>query len=312
MRKPKIRLRSHSLRSYPQHTLRPSVEFPSESSRSVSARRAQLGLRSLFAETIACFEEHDLLTSASAISFQILTALVPLLLFAFALLGFLDLGEVWRQHVAPHVRPNVSSALFTVIDSTITKVLASGQLFWMTAGLLLTVWQISGAVRAVMGALNRVYRVESGRPWRARMLISIWLSLAVGASLLIAIAIVSGSPLLYGHVAQPTGVALFLLRWTAAGALMLLAVGLLLRYGPAKRRPMTWVSFGTVLVVGSWILMSIAFGVYLRLVAAYGSVFGNLATLVVLMGYLYLSSTTFLAGAQIDALIRRRVESDAA
>ena len=259
-------------------------------------------------ETISCFEEHDLLTSASAVSFQIFTALVPFLLFAFALLGFLSLGDVWSAHVADHVRPNVSHAMFQVIDTTVTKVLASGQAFWMTAGLLLAVWQISGAVRAVMGALNRIYRVQSERPWWDRMVVSTWLSVAVGAVLLLAVAVVSGTPLLYGDVGQPMGAALFILRWSAAGALMLFAAGLLLRYGPATRRPMRWVGFGTLVVVGSWILMSIAFGVYLRYIASYQSVFGNLATVVVLMGYIYLSALVFLAGAQIDAIVRRRVD----
>jgi membrane protein len=126
---------------------------------------------------------------------------------------------------------------------------------------------------------------------------------------LTAIAVVSGGPLLYGDVGQPAGAGLFLLRWTVAGALMLLAVGLLLRFGPAKRRPIGWVSFGTGLVVVSWVLMSIAFGVYLRFIASYGTVFGNLATVVVLMGYIYLSAVVFLAGVQVDALVRRRASS---
>ena len=41
-------------------------------------------LTQLPAELVGCFEEHDLLTSASAISFQVFTALVPFLLFAQA------------------------------------------------------------------------------------------------------------------------------------------------------------------------------------------------------------------------------------
>ena len=37
--------------------------------------------------------------------------------------------------------------------------------------------------------------------------------------------------------------------------------------------------------------------------------FGNLATIVVLMGYIYLSSLVFLGGAQVDAITRKQVES---
>src|SRR5918911_894310 len=82
-------------------------------------------VRRLPSEVVECFEEHDLLTSASAIAFQVLTAIVPFLLFAFALLGFLSLGDVWRDQVAQHIRANVSPAMYSVIESTVTKVLTS-------------------------------------------------------------------------------------------------------------------------------------------------------------------------------------------
>jgi membrane protein len=271
-----------------------------------NARR--LSFRRLGSDLVRSFEEHDLLTSASAMSFQLFTAIVPFLLFAFALMGFLSLDGIWRDHVAPHVRSGVSPAGFAVIEDTVTTVLESHRFFWMTAGLLLVVWQLSGAVRAVMGAVNRIYRIERDRPWRKRMLVSCALAVAVGALLLAAIAVVTLGPLAYGDVGQPAGALLFLVRWGVAGALMLLAVGLLLHFGPAERRPARWVTYGSVLVILTWILMSIGFGLYLRVIADYQSVFGNLATVVVLTGYIYLSSLVFLGGAQVDALTRRQVD----
>lgn len=259
-------------------------------------------------ELVDRFEEHDLLTSASAISFQIFTSLVPFALFAFALLGFLNLAPVWRDDLAPRLHAHVSPAAFTVIDDTVTKVLTSRQLFWMTGGLLLTIWEVSGAVRAVMGALNRLYRVRRQRSWRERMLVSLGLAVVVGGLLLAALAAVTLIPLAYGDVGQPASVALFVARWALAGVLMLVGVGLLLRYSPAKERPIQWVSFGTLTIIGTWLAMSLTFAIYLRFVADYQSVFGNLATVVILMGYIYFSAVVFLAGALIDAIVRRRVE----
>src|SRR5687767_679658 len=50
---------------------------------------------------VDAFVANDLLTFASAISFQMLSSLVPLLLFAFGMLGFLQLEHVWRDQLAP-------------------------------------------------------------------------------------------------------------------------------------------------------------------------------------------------------------------
>jgi membrane protein len=71
------------------------------------------------------------------------------------------------------------------------------------------------------------------------------------------------------------------------------------------------VSVGTTIVVGAWILASILFGLYIRFIASYGSFFGNLATIVILFAYIYISATVFFAGAQVDAIIRRRIEGSA-
>src|SRR5829696_4397513 len=50
--------------------------------------------RAKLLEYVDAYVENDLLTYASAISFQILSAIVPFLLFGFGLLGFLHLDEV--------------------------------------------------------------------------------------------------------------------------------------------------------------------------------------------------------------------------
>src|SRR4051794_26219862 len=96
------------------------------------------------------YAEHDLLTYASAISFQVFFALVPLTLFALGALGFLHLDGVWRDDIAPELRPNVSPAAFTVIEHTADAVLQRRRLFWVTIGAAITIWEISGAMRAIM------------------------------------------------------------------------------------------------------------------------------------------------------------------
>ncbi|CAA9480795.1 MAG: hypothetical protein AVDCRST_MAG30-783 [uncultured Solirubrobacteraceae bacterium] len=256
------------------------------------------------------FRRHDLLLFASAISFQVLTAIVPLLLFGFGLLGFLNLTEVWEGDLRPQVESAVSPAALTVIDDTVGRVLGSKQLVWVTFGAALATWQLSGAIRAAMEALNRVQGVEETRGWPARFTRSLLLAIGECVLLLLAISVVTLGPLLYGDAGSLGSAGLLLVRWVLAAALVLLAVGLLVRHGPDCPQPLGWVSVGAGLVVGGWLAMSAAFLVYLTTIAAYGSLFGNLATLVVLMGYLYASSITFLGGIMMDALLRDRHAGD--
>lgn len=263
---------------------------------------------------VAHYREHEVLTYASAISFQTFFALIPLALFALGVLGSLHLQEVWQRTLAPDLRSGVSPDAFRVVNDTVTQVLERRQLVWATLGALLAIWEVSGAVRGVMGIMNRVYGTTERRGFVSRYAVSISLSTAVSVLVLGALVVVLLGPVaaraVLGH-SGAVGVAVFFARWLVAVALLLLTVALLVRFAPDKTRPWRWVTFGAAVSVGGWVAMSIVFGWYVRDIADYTSLFGNLATLIVVLEYLYLSAIVFLTGVVIDAMTRASAEQDA-
>src|SRR3954467_11007119 len=94
---------------------------------------------------LAGFKENDLLTYASAISFQVVFALVPLALLALGLIGTLGLANWWSTAAAQTVRGNGPPPVYHLIDDTVRKILAHRQLFWVTLGAVIAVWEVSGA-----------------------------------------------------------------------------------------------------------------------------------------------------------------------
>ena len=97
--------------------------------------------RTLLRQVVAGMEERDLLTAASAIAFQVLTALLPLALLVLSVMGFLQLDEVWTRDLAPQVEEQVSPHVFGVVDDVARHTLGSKQGWWLTAGLVFTLWQ---------------------------------------------------------------------------------------------------------------------------------------------------------------------------
>lgn len=247
--------------------------------------------RKLLEEVIDGYARVDLLTYANAIAFQVLFALVPFLLFALGLAGFLGLEEVYDDDLRPRLAADTSANVFIVLDDTIRRVLSSGQTFWVTAGAVFTVWKLSGAMRAVMGAFERIYDdIEKRRDTVATLLVSIPLSVVAAALLLGAVASTHFLP-------GPLG-------WPLAVGLMVATVGSIVHYAPAERRPWRFVSLGSAIVVVAWAGTSLVFGLYVTRIADYGSIFGNLATIVILFEYLYLAATAFLTGALLDSIVR--------
>jgi membrane protein len=243
--------------------------FSSSERRRLAARAHEL-VRAL----LDGFKRHDLLTYSSAISFQILTAIIPFLLFVLGVAGSLHLNYVWRDHLEPELQGNVSSAVFAVIENAVNNVFASRQVLWATVGGGLALWQVSGAVRAVMGALARIYGASAERSFVRRYLVSFVLSIEVGACFtLTALCLLLAPFFSVGHPGAAWDVFAFLVRWV-------------------------------LVVITSWMLVSLAFYLYLTELASYQSVFGSLAVVIVAMAYLYVSTTVFLFGAQLDAIFR--------
>ena len=246
-------------------------------------------MKELIRKVMDGMEEHDVLTYASAIAFQVLTSLIPLALLVLSIMGLLHLETVWTHDLGPQFKAQVSKEVYAVGDDVARRTLGQEQVWWLTVGVVFTVWQVSGVARAIMGVLSEVYNDGEERTFRSRYLTSIALGTSVTVLVLSAFAVEA---------------IVFLIRWGLALALLSTAVWLLLRFGPAHPDPHRFISFGSALCVIAWVGTSLVFGLYVTQVADYNSIFGSLATVFVLLSYLYVSAVAFLIGAEVDAIVR--------
>lgn len=199
----------------------------------------------------------------------------------------------------------MSPAVFRVLSQAVNNVFAGTQVLWATLGGGVALWQVSGAVRAVMGAFDGIYGSRSERAFARRYLISFALAIAVGGCFILATLCLQLAPFVsVTHPGAAWSVFAFLARWVLAAGFLLLAVALLVRVAPATPQPLPWVSLGAAIVIALWVIVSVIFYFYLTTIASYASVFGSLASVIVGMAYLYVSTIVFLFGAQLDAIIR--------
>jgi membrane protein len=180
--------------------------------------------------------------------------------------------------------------------------MAEYALFWIVVAVGLTLWQVSGSVRAAMGALNRIYGVEEERPFVRRFALSFALAAGVVACVLGALfAATLGGRLIPGPV--PT-ILVSIATWGLALVLLWLVIAMMIRFAPVRGGEIGLVSVGSLLVIGGWLAATLAYGVYVRYIVDFESSFGVASVLFLLTGYLYYSSIIFLTGVQIDQLRR--------
>lgn len=280
-----------------------------ESSREAVADRRLDRLKLAARDVGSGFQEQRVLVEAGAIAFRCLLALITAALCLLGLLGLLGLDTVWTEEVAPQLRESASPPAFTLIDDAVLYVLTQEQVFWATAGLALAVWQSSSVVRAAGELLNRIYGIEETRSWKRVMLSSIGLGAAILSVFAAALAAMTAGRVGLEQLLGGDTVATILgavVGWGVAAALLLLAVALVVRGAPNADRPFRWVTFGSVVVIIGWLLTSLVFGLYLTLAADFSTVFGNVATVFLLVEYLFISSVVFLVGLLLDAALEQR------
>jgi membrane protein len=251
---------------------------------------------------IDLFNKHELLDRASGISFAVLKALVPLTLLGLAVLGAVGQRHVWKNTMFPALKPHVQPATARAIDTAVEKIFSTDSAGLIVFASIVALWYISGSVRGVMTATNRIYECDETRSWKVRYPLSIGLAAAIALCVIGAALAVLAGPALVSSGALEVVVAIG--RWLVAVVLLAIAVGLLVRYAPVEPRSKAWVSGGSILVILAWVAASMIFRLLVTTVLNFKTATGGLAVFLVLSGYVYTSSIIFLLGVEVDELLR--------
>jgi membrane protein len=245
------------------------------------------------------FDRHNLLTYASAIALRTFIAAVACTLFGLGILGAAQQQQLWKQTIGPAIKPKVLPEVFSGIDQTVTNVFSSPTAGLLALASVLAVWEVSGIIRAAIGALDEIYEAPEPRPFWIRFPISFGLAILFLAAMLGAIAIIWA-----GHVSGSWSIPILILRWPAAVALVAFAFELIVRWAPAKHRRARWASLGSVLVVVGWIGETLIFAAYVRSVANFRTPVGSLEVFIFLATYFYIASIILLVAMELDELVR--------
>jgi membrane protein len=256
----------------------------------------------LVKDAVGRAQENRLFLYATAISYRGLTALIPLILFGFALLGALGLSSTWQNSIKPAVDGHVEKPVADAIDYSVEQIFAGSSAGLLLFAGVLLLWNMTIAVAVIMDALNEIHGVTERRSLRRRAATATALAGVTGGLLMVTLIVLSAAPLIgsgWLHTLFAIG------RWLVAPLLLAVVIALLIRYGPAERPETEWASAGSVLVVVVWVTTSAVFFWWMS-VANYKSATGNLTVLLTISLYLFVSSAIFLVGAQLDELIRKR------
>ena len=258
---------------------------------------------------------------AGAISYNLLIAVVPLFLLAVGLWGYVlqarygDPSEAMVgliENYIPEMGGDID--LLAEIESGIGG-LVDSRAGYSIVGSLLFVWLSTRLVGTLRIALGEVFDVEGERGVFRGKIFDLQVVVLGGVLLLSNVVITVVLQTLGGRGTELLGIPEDFLGSTQRALATLLAFGstwalfaLIYWYVPARRSGWRTAWLAATVMAISYELMKWGFGWYVTSVADYRSAYGNLATVVVLLFWIYYGSVVFVLSGEVAQVYTMRNE----
>lgn len=205
---------------------------------------------------------------------------------------------------------------FQIVQDQIARVLANGQAklgLTFLFGLALALWSANAGVKAVIDALNVVYGEREKRSFIRLNMLSLTFTAGAIAALLLMVSAVVALPLTLDRIGLATDskTIISLARWPLLLLVVVLALGILYRFGPSRPGARwEWLSIGTLAAALLWLAGSALLSWYLSNFGNYSVTYGSLGAAIGLMMWMWMSAIIVLCGAELNSEIEHQTAVD--
>lgn len=264
------------------------------------------GFGRLAADMVQRYYAHDVARDSAALTYYLLFAIFPLLIFISTLLGLLELDIAYITSV---LEPLFPADVLNVVRSYLEYVSAnpSRQLLWFS--LVFSIWFPMRASGCLMHSLRKAFgRSAPESLWRSQLrilLFTVWLIVVIAVTLCL---VVVGRTVLefvgrFVSVTEAFITAWSSLRFVVLALVMVVTLVVLYMLSQGQRRPLREVLPGVASSLAAWMVLSMAFSYYVEHVGQYSVLYGSIATVIVVLLWLYMSGQILILGAEFSAAL---------
>jgi len=267
-----------------------------------------VGLKEIAKRTFKESMDDDILNLAAQLAYYFLFALFPALLCVIAITSYLPLNH-FVDDVAAALGRFMPQEGLKLIQDQMVKLAGSRDGGLIGLGFLGALWSSTAAVSGLMNALNSAYDIQEGRPWWKVRLIAVALTLALAVFVVLATSLVLAGPQLADLLAHKFGLSWMfvtawkIVQWPLAFALVSTAIGLVYYFAPDAEQDWTWITPGSLVATLLWLIVSLAFRMYVVRFGNYDATYGAVGAVIVLLTWFYLTGIVILVGAEMNAEI---------
>lgn len=251
-----------------------------------------------------------LVTRASSIAFNMLTAFLPATIFIFTLIPFIPIPNFQAElvNLFQNMLPENAYGFF---ETTIVDVITNRSGTLLVLMFLATVIFSTNGIHALIHAFNVSALDFESRTWIQQRKIAVILLVFVLIMFTAASALIILSRSVVDRLVEIGVLELNLvfyivmvLKWILIVAMLFFAISTLYYLVPARRRDFRYISPGSILATTLFIITSLAFSAYVNNFGQYNKLYGTIGTIIVILIWFYLNSVALLVGFELNISIR--------
>jgi membrane protein len=257
---------------------------------------------------------------ASQMAYQLVFALPFVLLFFWHLLGLFGTDPSNLHGIFALVKSFMppDSKVQDILDVAIANVVATGSNGWLAnAGIFLGIYLGTLFIASISRALNQTYGVTEPRNWWSKYIISFLLLFWFGISIFLGFTAVVFGETLAGIAEVNFQLPFPLQTWVAALSLPFTAIALiglalvLYLLTPENYLTIRQALPGALFFSIGWITVTKLFQLYVARYSRYDATYLALASIIILLTWMYLTCLFLLLGGKLNAILRREREKRA-
>ncbi len=269
----------------------------------------------IFWRTYEQTSDNRLFALAAGVVFYGLLALFPALAAFVSIYGlFAKTSSLTGQlALVAGVFPNDAVG---IVRDQLARLLAKGDAklsINFVVAFCIALWSANAGTKAIIDALNVIYKEKEKRGFIKLNLVSLGFTLAALVALTLALAGIVLLPQLlsYFGLGGWSELLLRIARWPALLLAAILCLAFIYRFGPSRREPQwQWISIGSIAASVVLLLTSSLLSWYFAHLANYDAAYGSLGAMIGTMLWLWALAVVVLLGAQINSEIEHQTAKD--
>lgn len=256
-------------------------------------------------ELVIRYTVDDLSGMSAQITYYLILAFFPFLLFVINLLSFTTFSS---EIFIANINILLPTDTGILIEKLFIETLQAKSETLLILGMFGSLWASSQGIRGLIQGINKAYRIEETRHFTKLYLIALVATFGVALMIIFDFTLVVFGKIIGAYLFELAGDKEFfytiwaVVRYAIPFSLMMLTFYLLYAYVPNKRLKSSEIILGTIFTSVGWLSASFLFSFYVNMFSNYEKIYGSIGGIIALISWLYLSSLIILLGGELIAI----------